>query len=71
MLDLALPVMNGYEVARQLRRQHKQDVRLITMTDYGQDSDRQSMNIERVDSRLVTTMDLWALVAGSPVLVLQ
>ncbi len=41
-LDIGLPVMNGYEVARQLRarRRHLQ-LRLIALTGYGQEEDRQ------------------------------
>ena len=42
LLDIGLPEMDGYEVARHLR-QHPQtkDVWVIAMTGYGQDSDRQ------------------------------
>jgi CheY-like chemotaxis protein/anti-sigma regulatory factor (Ser/Thr protein kinase) len=43
MLDIGLPGMNGYEVARQIRQQPQgKDMVLIAMTGYGQDSDRQT-----------------------------
>ncbi len=39
MLDIGLPVMDGYELARRLREQLP-SIQLIAMTGYGQDSDR-------------------------------
>ncbi len=41
VLDIGLPVMDGYELANRLRAQPTlQDVRLIAVTGYGQESDR-------------------------------
>ena len=42
-LDIGLPGMNGYEVAKQIR-QHPvlKGVVLVALTGYGQDSDRQT-----------------------------
>jgi PAS domain S-box-containing protein len=41
LLDIGLPVMNGYELARALRAQHPVGaLRLIAITGYGQDDDR-------------------------------
>ena len=37
----ALPGMDGYEVCRRLRAQGLTDTRIIAMTGYGQDKDRQ------------------------------
>ena len=43
LLDIGLPGLNGYEVAKQLRRQPAfQNVVLVALTGYGQDSDRQT-----------------------------
>jgi signal transduction histidine kinase/CheY-like chemotaxis protein len=39
MLDIGLPVMDGYELARRLREQAA-GIQLIAMTGYGQDTDR-------------------------------
>src|SRR5260221_7548085 len=42
LLDIGLPEMDGFEVARRLRlNAHLEDVRLIALTGYGQDTDRQ------------------------------
>ncbi|MGH7130113.1 MAG: hybrid sensor histidine kinase/response regulator, partial [Planctomycetaceae bacterium] len=41
LLDIGLPDMDGYEVARHIRQHpHLQDVRLAAVTGYGQDGDR-------------------------------
>ncbi|MBA3455760.1 MAG: response regulator, partial [Deltaproteobacteria bacterium] len=42
LLDIGLPVMDGYEVARQLRTLELGGgrIRLIAVTGYGQDADR-------------------------------
>jgi PAS domain S-box-containing protein len=54
LLDIGLPDMDGYEVSRRLR-QHPQTkgVRLIAMTGYGQDSDRQLSQEAGIDHHLV------------------
>ena len=42
LMDIGLPEMNGYEVARRLREQPRlKDVVIVAMTGYGQESDRQ------------------------------
>jgi signal transduction histidine kinase len=41
LLDVGLPGMDGYEVCRQLRARGFRDTRIIAMTGYGQDKDRQ------------------------------
>jgi len=40
LLDIGLPVMDGYELARRLREQKNDGLRLIAITGYGQASDR-------------------------------
>jgi PAS domain S-box-containing protein len=54
LLDIGLPDINGHEVARQLR-QHPQtkNVKLIAMTGYGQDSDRELSREAGIDHHLV------------------
>ncbi len=42
LIDIGLPDMDGYEVARAIRRQLANHTRLIAMTGYGQASDRQT-----------------------------
>jgi len=58
LLDIGLPDMNGYEVARHLRQQPKtKDARLIAMTGYGQDSDRQRSEEAGCEHHLVKPVD--------------
>jgi PAS domain S-box-containing protein len=58
LLDIGLPDMNGYEVARHLRQQPQtKDVRLIAMTGYGQDSDRQRSEEAGCEHHLVKPVD--------------
>ncbi len=58
LLDIGLPDMDGYEVARHLRQQPQtKDVWLIAMTGYGQDSDRQRAQETGFDHHLVKPVD--------------
>jgi two-component system CheB/CheR fusion protein len=40
LLDLGLPGVDGFEVARQIRREHGEAVRIIVVSAYGNDNDR-------------------------------
>ncbi len=54
MLDIGLPGLNGYEVARQIRQQpYGKDIMLIALTGYGQDSDREASTEAGFDHHLV------------------
>ena len=54
LLDIGLPEMDGYEVARRLRQQPElNDIKLIALTGYGQDSDRQRSYEAGFDYHLV------------------
>ncbi len=54
MLDIGLPGLNGYEVAKQLRAQPDgKNVLLIALTGYGQDSDRRTSTEAGFDHHLV------------------
>jgi PAS domain S-box-containing protein len=54
LLDIGLPGLNGYGVARQVRKQpHGKDIVLIALTGYGQDSDRQTSLEAGFDHHLV------------------
>ena len=58
LLDIGLPGMDGYEVARHLRAQQGMDkVRLIAMTGYGQEADRQRSQGAGFDHHLVKPVD--------------
>lgn len=58
LLDIGLPGMNGYEVAKQIRQQPalKNSV-LVAMTGYGQESDRKSSHDAGFDYHLVKPAD--------------
>ena len=58
LLDIGLPGLNGFEVAKQLRRQPAlQNVVLVAMTGYGQESDRQRSQEAGFDHHLVKPGD--------------
>jgi PAS domain S-box-containing protein len=58
LLNIGLPRMDGYEVARHLREQQGMDkARLIAMTGYGQEADRQRSQGAGFDHHLVKPVD--------------
>ena len=66
LLDIGLPGMNGYEVARHLRaRPEGQGVRIIALTGYGQEEDRRRSQEAGFDGHLVKPVmpaDLFAAI---------
>ena len=69
VLDIGLPGMSGYEVARQLRRLNAfQQSPLVAVTGYGQDDDRRRSQEAGFDYHLTKPIDpkeLQAIIAGS------
>ena len=64
LVDIGLPVIDGYEVARRLRELPGwRDTSLIAITGYGQDSDRRQSSAAGFDHHLVKPIDLTALAA--------
>ena len=63
VLDIGLPVMDGYELAGRLR-ERVQGVRLIALTGYGQQHDRERSLRAGFDLHLVKPVDLDALLAA-------
>jgi PAS domain S-box-containing protein len=58
LLDIGLPGLNGFEVAKQLRQQPTlKNLVLVAMTGYGQDSDRQRSREAGFDHHLVKPGD--------------
>jgi signal transduction histidine kinase/ActR/RegA family two-component response regulator len=58
LLDIGLPEMDGYEVAKRLRQNPQlKDLRLIALTGYGQDSDRQRSRETGFDAHVVKPVD--------------
>jgi CheY-like chemotaxis protein len=68
-LDIGLPRLNGYEVARELRREYGSTMTLVALTGYGQESDRRRTKEAGFDHHLVKPVRLEsiaALLARSP-----
>jgi PAS domain S-box-containing protein len=63
VLDIGLPVMDGYELATRLRRRGSQP-RLIAVTGYGQEHDRERSLAAGFDQHLVKPVDGAALLAA-------
>ena len=58
LLDIGLPLMNGYEVAKQLREQPwGRAIKLIAVTGWGQDQDRQQALAAGFDHHLTKPLD--------------
>lgn len=61
-LDIGLPLMDGYEVARQLKAgAHRMPLRLIALTGYGQKEDRERSMTAGFDEHLVKPVSPEAL----------
>ena len=62
LLDIGLPVMDGYELAARLRElPDLNGMKLIALTGYGQESDRQKSREAGFDHHLVKPVDLLML----------
>ncbi len=63
LLDIGLPVMDGYELAGRLRAlPGLSDVRLVAITGYGQDADRARSHQAGFDEHLVKPVEIQAVV---------
>jgi len=63
LLDIGLPFMNGYEVARRLRAT-SDSLSLIALTGYGKDEDKRRTAAAGFDAHLTKPVDLVALKAA-------
>jgi signal transduction histidine kinase len=58
LLDIGMPRLDGYEVARRLREQHSnQQMLLVALTGWGQESDRQRAQAAGFDAHLTKPVD--------------
>lgn len=62
-LDIGLPGMSGYEVARQLRAERGAALRLIALTGWGTDDDKRKAQAAGFDRHLVKPVDPTRLAA--------
>jgi two-component system, sensor histidine kinase len=59
LLDIGMPGMDGYEVARRIRANHaNRDIQLIALTGWGQDEDRRRSVAAGFDHHLVKPADI-------------
>jgi signal transduction histidine kinase len=59
LLDIGLPVMDGYELAARLKRQPTlEHIKLVAVTGYGQESDRQRALAAGFEEHLVKPVDI-------------
>jgi two-component system, chemotaxis family, CheB/CheR fusion protein len=59
LLDIGMPKLDGYEVARRIRAQPwGAHITLVALTGWGQDSDRRRSQEAGFDSHLVKPLDL-------------
>jgi len=62
LLDIGLPVMDGFELAGRLRElRGKGELKLVAITGYGQESDRERSRSAGFDAHLVKPVDMDAL----------
>ena len=62
LLDIGLPMLNGYEVARKIREQPwGQKMVLVALTGWGQEEDRQKSKEAGFNSHLVKPVELSVL----------
>jgi CheY-like chemotaxis protein len=57
VVDIELPLFNGYEVARQIRTALADRIRLVALTSYGQPADKQRALEAGFDSHLTKPAD--------------
>jgi PAS domain S-box-containing protein len=60
-LDIGLPGLDGYAVARRLREEFAAGMRLVAMTGYGQEEDRRRSHAAGFDRHLVKPVELESL----------
>jgi signal transduction histidine kinase/ActR/RegA family two-component response regulator len=58
LLDIGLPTMDGYEVARRLRSRYGDDITLVALTGYGQTEDRTKAHEAGFDEHLVKPVSI-------------
>jgi len=63
LFDIGMPGLNGYELARRMRETPGDDILMIAITGWGQESDRQRAREAGFDHHFVKPVDVEALLA--------
>jgi CheY-like chemotaxis protein len=58
LVDIGLPVMDGYELAKHLRQMKQPPRHLVAVTGYGQDADKQRSTAAGFERHLIKPVDL-------------
>jgi CheY-like chemotaxis protein len=58
LMDIGLPVLDGYQACRQIRESGRSDALLVAMTGYGQEDDRRLALEAGFDAHQVKPVDL-------------
>jgi signal transduction histidine kinase len=58
VLDIGLPVMDGYELGHRLQEQSQGPIRLIAVTGYGTDADRERSRVAGFDAHLTKPVEI-------------
>jgi len=61
LVDIGLPEMDGYEVARRIRAGRSREVYLVALTGYGQPEDRERSRAAGFDDHLTKPVDFSVL----------
>ncbi|HEX7038421.1 MAG TPA: ATP-binding protein [Pseudomonadales bacterium] len=62
VLDIGLPGMNGYDLARHLRKDHGERIRLVAVTGYGAEQDQQRSAAAGIDRHFTKPVDVDELI---------
>lgn len=65
LLDIGLPLMNGYEACKRMRAMKGDSVRIVALTGWGQDNDRQRAADAGFDAHLTKPVALEKLAAAA------
>lgn len=61
LLDLGLPIVDGYQVARTLREEGYHDILIIALSGYGQEEDRQRSREAGMNHHVTKPVDVTTL----------
>jgi len=63
LVDLGLPVLDGFQVARRIRQEHPTRPLLVALSGYGREEDKQQSKAAGFDHHLVKPVDFRAILS--------